>query len=93
MVVSPDPEVGEVALGQGVEFLLESGASGLNGALAQASASLLTRQGQGMLAIPGDLPQLRLSSIRELVRLAAPRGVVIAGPARAWHECAAGDAA
>lgn len=78
MVVSPDPEVGEVALAQGVEFLPESGAGGLNGALAQASASLLTRQGQGILVIPGDPPHLRLSSIRELVGLAEPRGVVIA---------------
>ena len=31
-----------------------------------------------MLVIPGDLPHLRLSSIRELVCLAVPCGVVIA---------------
>jgi len=78
VVIGPDPEVGEVALAYGVEFLPESGVGGLNGALAQARASMSVRQAQGMLVIPGDLPQLRLSSIRELVRLAVPRGVVIA---------------
>ena len=78
VVISPDPEVGEVALAQGAEFLSESGVVGLNGAVAQAAASLPARQGQGMLIIPGDLPQLRHSSIRELERLALPRGVVIA---------------
>jgi len=78
VVIGPDPEVGEVALAYGVEFLPESGGGGLNGALVQAAASLPARQGQGMLVIPGDLPHLRLSSIRELVRLAVPCGVVIA---------------
>ena len=78
VVIGPDPEVGEVALAYGVEFLPESGGGGLNGALVQAAASLPARQGQGMLVIPGDLPHLRHSSIRELVRLALPRGVVIA---------------
>jgi 2-phospho-L-lactate guanylyltransferase len=78
VVIGPDLEVGEVALAQGAEFLPESGAGGLNGALAQAAASMAVRQAHGMLVIPGDLPQLRHSSIRELVRLALPRGVVIA---------------
>jgi len=78
VVIGPDPEVGEVALAYGVEFLPESGGGGLNGALVQAAASLPARQAQGMLVIPGDLPHLRHSSIRELVRLALPRGVVIA---------------
>jgi 2-phospho-L-lactate guanylyltransferase len=78
VVISPDPEVGEVAVVQGADFLPESGGGGLNGALAQASASLPAGRGQGMLVIPGDLPHLRLSSIRELVSLAVPCGVVIA---------------
>jgi len=78
VVIGPDPEVGEVAFDQGVEFLPEHGAGGLNGALAQAGASMPARQVQGMLIIPGDLPHLRPSSIRELVRLAVDRGVVIA---------------
>jgi len=73
VVIGPDPEVGDVALALGVAFLPESGAGGLNGALAQAAASVAVHHAQGMLVIPGDLPRLRPSSIRELVRPALPR--------------------
>ena len=72
VVIGPDPEVGEVVVAQGAEFLPEFGAGGLSGALAQAAASVAAREAQGILTIPGDLPQLRISGIRELLRLAAP---------------------
>ena len=78
VVIGPDPEVGDVALALGMAFLPESGAGGLNGALAQAAASVAVHHAQGMLVIPGDLPRLRPSGIRELVRPALPRCVVIA---------------
>jgi len=78
LVIGTDPAVRRAALAQEAVFLTESAAGGLNGSLAEAAAHLLTREAQGLLVIPGDLPHLRLSSIQELVRLGVPRGVVIA---------------
>jgi len=78
LVISVDGLPAVVELGRDVLFVPEEKPTGLNSSLAQASAAVLGRGGDGVLVIPGDLPLLTCDSVAALLALATPRGVVVA---------------
>jgi 2-phospho-L-lactate guanylyltransferase len=72
LVVTPDPRVGELAQAAGAALLQETGAEGLNAAVANGIACARSRGAERVLVLPGDVP---LATPAELEGLIASRGV------------------
>jgi len=78
-VVTPDRRLSSmmVALSPGVEFILETGKSSLNGGLRQAASVLQSQNRDRMFIIPGDVPLLTAEEIDRLVQFSEGGKVVI----------------
>ncbi len=67
LVVSADPIIGKWARIGGADFLLESDAPGLNCSLGRAIRFTVNAGAEGVLIVPGDLPQLNGASVAALL--------------------------
>jgi 2-phospho-L-lactate guanylyltransferase len=79
-VLTPDPDAAEAARRAGAEVLLRPD-PGLSQAVDAAARELTPGADDALLAVLGDLPAIKSSEIRELIRALPGRGVALA-PAR-----------
>jgi 2-phospho-L-lactate guanylyltransferase len=80
-VVSPDPRVRDWAEKRGALPLAES-VPGLNNALRSATDALVELGAGSLLVVPGDLPSLSSSDLRQLLKSARENTVLIVAAAR-----------
>jgi len=72
VVVSRDGRVRQLAKQAGAWAIVEAGTT-MNEALRQASAWVTTRGAQAILILPGDLPLLTVSDLRQIIEMAEPQ--------------------
>jgi 2-phospho-L-lactate guanylyltransferase len=82
VVISRDAAVRKLAKQAGAWALVEAGQQGLNSALRQASDWVVVRKGQAVLVVPGDLPLLQLSDLKEIVAVGQSTPAVVIAPSR-----------